>query len=71
MGMFGKVMAISTGVFLGGGIGLYLRETYFYRRKKEQCQRLEEKLKELRGIRKHKERLLEDYTQISMDCKIK
>lgn len=61
MGMFGRVMAISTGVFAGGGIGLYLRETYFYRRKKEKCLRLEEELKGLKGIRKHKEKLLKDY----------
>ena len=54
-------MAISTGVFAGGGIGLYLRETYFYRRKKEKCLRLEEELKGLKGIRKHKEKLLKDY----------
>lgn len=58
MSTFGKVMAISVGVFVGGGIGFYLRETYFFRMKKEKCAKLEEELKELVHVRKSKEEAL-------------
>ncbi len=59
MGMLGKVMAISGGVFIGGGLGLYLRENQLYRRNKKQANKLEQELAELTHIRKEKERLLQ------------
>ena len=42
MGMLGKVVAISGGVFAGGGLGFYLKETYYLRLKREERSRLEE-----------------------------
>ncbi len=63
MGMFGKVMAISGGVFIGGGLGLYLRENQLYRRKKKQCNKLEQELTELTHIRKEKEGLLQQFNE--------
>lgn len=58
MGTFGRVVAISCGVFLGGGIGFYLRENYSVRTKKEQHEQLEEEWKTLVEMRKEKEKLL-------------
>ncbi len=63
MGMFGKVMAISGGVFIGGGLGLYLRENQLYTRKKKQCNKLEQELTELTLIRKEKESLLQQFNE--------
>ena len=54
MGTFGRVMAISCGVFLGGGIGFYLRENYSIKAKKEEHQKLEEEWKALVKIRNEK-----------------
>ena len=62
MSTFGKVMAISIGVFGGGGIGFYLRETYFFRVRRKKCAELEEELKELVYIRKAKEDALRSRT---------
>lgn len=64
--MFGKVMAISGGVLIGGGVGLYLRENQLYRSKKKQCEQLEQELRELVHIRKEKESLLQQLTDVSM-----
>ena len=60
MGMLGKVLAISSGVLIGGGVGMYLRENHLYKKKKEQCDILEEDLRELKQIRIEKEKLLEE-----------
>ena len=59
MGIFGKAMAISVGVVVGGGLGFYLKETYFLRMKEKRCAELEVKLQELIRIRKRKEELLQ------------
>ena len=64
MGMLGKVLAISSGVLVGGGVGMYLRENYLYKRKKEQCDILEEDLRELKRIRIEKEKLLEELNKL-------
>ena len=58
MGMLGKVVAISGGVFAGGGLGFYLKETYYLRLKREERSRLEEEWMELVRARKDKEQLL-------------
>ena len=58
MGMFGKAMAISVGVVVGGGLGFYLKETYFLRMKEKKCAQLEGELQELVRSRKIKEELL-------------
>ena len=63
MGMLGKVMAISCGVFLGGGLGFYLKETYYARLKKDRCYQLQEELKVLSDIRKAKEEQLNSIKQ--------
>ena len=58
MGMLAKVMVISCGVFLGGGLGFYLKETYFVKMKKDRCAELQEQWKDLSDIRKAKEKQL-------------
>ena len=58
MGIFGKAMAISVGVVVGGGLGFYLKETYFLRVKEKRCAELEGELQELARTRKSKEELL-------------
>ena len=58
MGTVGRAVAIGTGVFLGGGIGFYLKETYYVRIKEKKCAELEAKLQELIRTRKRKEELL-------------
>ena len=63
MGMFGKVVVISCGVFLGGGVGFYLKETYYVRQKKDRCYQLQEEWKELSDIRKAKEQQLNSIKQ--------
>lgn len=65
MGMFGKVMAISTGVFIGGGLGMYLRENQLYRRNKKQADKLEQDLADITRIRKEKESLLKQLSEQS------
>ena len=59
MGIFGKAMAISVGVVVGGGLGFYLKETYFLRMKEKRCAELEVELQELVRTRKSKEELLQ------------
>ena len=63
--MFGKVMAISTGVFIGGGLGMYLRENQLYRRNKKQADKLEQDLADITRIRKEKESLLKQLSEQS------
>ena len=58
MGLLGKVMIITCGVFLGGGIGFYLKETYYVRQRKDKCYELQEELKVLSNVRKEKEKQL-------------
>ena len=65
MSTSGKVIAISIGVFGGGGFGFYLRETYYFRVKQEKCAKLEEELKELVHVRKAKEDALNSRTSRS------
>ena len=55
--MFGKAMTINVGVVVGGGLGFYLKETYFLCVKKK-CAELEAELQELVRTRKIKEELL-------------
>ena len=59
MGMVGRAVAISTGVFFGGGIGFYLKETYYVRVKEKRCAQLEVELHELIRTRKRKEELIQ------------
>lgn len=63
MRILGRVVMISGGVFLGGGIGFYLKETYYVRIKKERCHKLRQELKELSDIRKEKEKKVNDIKQ--------
>lgn len=59
MGIFGKAMAISVGVVVGGGLGFYLKETYFLQMNEKRCAELEVELQELVRTRKRKEELLQ------------
>lgn len=63
MGMLGKVMAISCGVFIGGGLGFYLKETYYVRLKKDRFYQLQDEWKALSDIRKAKEQQLDSIKQ--------
>lgn len=63
MGLLGKVVIISCGVFIGGGIGFYLKETYYVKLKRDRCYQLQEELKGLSNIRKEKEKQLNSIQQ--------
>ena len=56
-------MFISCGAFLGGGLGFYLKETYYVRVKKDKCTALQEQWKDLSDIRKTKEKRLDSIKQ--------
>lgn len=71
MGMLGKVMAISCGVFLGGGLGFYLKETYYVRLKKDRCYQLQEEWKVLSDNRKAKEEKLNSIKQQGNNIHVK
>ena len=58
MGMLGRGVVITCGVFAGGGIGFYLKETYYVRRRRDKCFELEGELKALTDTRKAKEEQL-------------
>ena len=60
MGVSGKVIAISIGVFAGGALGFYLRETYYLRLKKEKCAEMEKQWREKVEIRKRKQKQLQN-----------
>ena len=55
MGMLGKGVLITCGVFIGGGLGFYLKETYYVRRRRDKCYELEKELKALIDVRRTKE----------------
>ena len=63
MGMLGKFVVISCGVFIGGGIGFYFKETYYVRLRRDKCYKLQEELKTLSDSRKSKEQQLESLRQ--------
>lgn len=63
MGILGKVVFISCGAFLGGGVGFYLKETYYVRMKKDKCTELQKQWKDLSDIRKAKEKQLSSIKQ--------
>ena len=56
-------MAISCGVFIGGGLGFYLKETYYVRLKKDRFYQLQDEWKALSDIRKAKEQQLDSIKQ--------
>lgn len=56
MRTFGRVMAISCGVFFGGGIGFYIRENYSLRAKQKEHKQLEKEWKALVEIRREREK---------------
>lgn len=58
MGVFGKSMAITIGVLIGGGFGFYWRETSWLNISEGKKDELEEQLKRLIKLRKEKENLL-------------
>ncbi len=58
MSLSGRVIAISAGVFIGGGVGFYLRETYYVKKMEERAERMETKLNELTKQRRKMEKLL-------------
>jgi hypothetical protein len=71
MGVLGKVVAISCGVFLGGGLGFYLKETYYVRLKKDRCHQLQEEWKVLSDNRKAKEEKLNSIKQQANNINVK
>lgn len=63
MGILGKVLVISCGVFVGGSFGFYLKETYYVRQKRDRYYQLREEWKVLSDIRKAKEQQLNSIKQ--------
>lgn len=58
MGMRGKIIAITIGTFVGGGVGFYVRERYQARQREEYRDKLSAELQEVSERRRSKERLL-------------
>ncbi len=58
MGLTSRVLGISAGVFIGGGLGFYWRETYYVRRMEERARTMEGDLVQLRERRRKMEMLL-------------
>lgn len=71
MGILGKVMVISCGVFIGGSVGFYLKETYYVRQKKDRCYQLQEEWNVLSDIRKAKEEQLNSIKQQGNNIHVK
>lgn len=55
MGTLSKVLVLSVGVLGGGGLGLYLQETYQLKKNQKKKEELEKELEELRAMRRRKE----------------
>ena len=60
MGTLGKFLALSVGVFGGGGLGFYLQENYYLKRNEEKRDELEKELNHLRNLRRTKEEKLRE-----------
>jgi hypothetical protein len=60
MGMVGRAIAISTGVFVGGGLGFYWMEKYMLKTSEDKRSDLEEQLIMLVRSRKEKEHALQN-----------
>ena len=63
MGILRRVMVISCGVLLGGGVGFYLKETYYVTLKQDRYNKLQEEWKELSDNRRTKEQKLSSIKQ--------
>lgn len=59
MAVFGRAVAITVGVLVGGGVGFYLRETFVYEIQQRKKKELQKELEKLSVSRSEKERLLE------------
>lgn len=55
MGTLLKMLVVSTGVIVGGGLGFYFKETYYVRKRTEKLKEMESEWQELVRIRKAKE----------------
>lgn len=58
MGVFGKAMAIASGILICGGVLFYWRETYALKVSEERKIELEKQLKELTKSRLEKENII-------------